>query len=43
MEKAHLLDRGAAGLELEGGGMEMSDAPMTKVRCSAEDFDLGAL
>ena len=30
MEKAHLANRGAAGLELEGGGMEMIDAPMLK-------------
>ena len=30
MEKAHLANRGAAGLELEGGGMEMIDAPMIK-------------
>ncbi|KAI8986106.1 citrate lyase beta subunit [Trametes punicea] len=30
MEKAHLLHKGAAGLELEGGGMEMIDAPMIK-------------
>ena len=30
MEKAHLSHKGAAGLELEGGGMEMIDAPMIK-------------
>ncbi|RPD77769.1 citrate lyase beta subunit [Lentinus tigrinus ALCF2SS1-7] len=30
MEQAHLSNRGAAGLELEGGGMEMIDAPMIK-------------
>ncbi|KAH9854738.1 citrate lyase beta subunit [Lenzites betulinus] len=30
MDKAHLANRGAAGLELEGGGMEMIDAPMIK-------------
>ncbi|KAI0372224.1 citrate lyase beta subunit [Pilatotrama ljubarskyi] len=30
MEKAHLANKGAAGLELEGGGMEMIDAPMIK-------------
>ncbi len=30
MKKAHLSNRGAAGLELEGGGMEMIDAPMIK-------------
>lgn len=30
MEKAHLANRGATGLELEGGGMEMIDAPMIK-------------
>ena len=41
MEKAHLLNRGAAGLELEDGGMEMIDAPMIKqVRCSSMDFSL---
>ena len=33
MEKAHLLNRGAVGLELEGGGMEMIDAPMIKQVC----------
>ena len=33
MEKAHQLNRGAAGLELEGGGMEMIDAPMIKQVC----------
>ncbi|KAI0766424.1 Pyruvate/Phosphoenolpyruvate kinase-like domain-containing protein [Trametes elegans] len=30
MEKAHQLHKGAAGLELEGGGLEMIDAPMIK-------------
>jgi len=30
MEKAHTLQRGAIGLELEGGGKEMIDAPMVK-------------
>ncbi|KAI0632174.1 citrate lyase beta subunit [Trametes polyzona] len=30
MEKAHLSNKGAAGLALEGGGMEMIDAPMIK-------------
>lgn len=30
MEKAHLEQRGAVGLELEGGGREMIDAPMIK-------------
>ncbi|KAI9067859.1 citrate lyase beta subunit [Trametes sanguinea] len=30
MEKAHLSQKGAAGLELEDGGMEMIDAPMIK-------------
>ncbi|OSD07167.1 citrate lyase beta subunit [Trametes coccinea BRFM310] len=30
MEKAHLSQKGAAGLEIEGGGMEMIDAPMIK-------------
>ena len=33
MEKAHSANRGAAGLELEGGGMEMIDAPMIKQVC----------
>lgn len=30
MEKAHKSNKGAAGLTLEGGGMEMIDAPMIK-------------
>ncbi|OJT11533.1 Citrate lyase subunit beta-like protein, mitochondrial [Trametes pubescens] len=30
MEKAHQTNKGAAGLTLEGGGMEMIDAPMIK-------------
>lgn len=30
MKKAHASNRGAAGLELEGGGKEMIDAPMIK-------------
>ncbi|KAI0335847.1 citrate lyase beta subunit [Cubamyces sp. BRFM 1775] len=30
MEKAHISHKGAAGLELEDGGMEMIDAPMIK-------------
>ncbi|KAI0648001.1 Pyruvate/Phosphoenolpyruvate kinase-like domain-containing protein [Trametes meyenii] len=30
MERAHLSRKGAAGLALEGGGMEMIDAPMIK-------------
>ncbi|KAI0754918.1 Pyruvate/Phosphoenolpyruvate kinase-like domain-containing protein [Daedaleopsis nitida] len=30
MEKAHFSHKGAAGLQLEGGGMEMIDAPMIK-------------
>ncbi|CDO70149.1 hypothetical protein BN946_scf184315.g3 [Trametes cinnabarina] len=34
MEKAHLSQKGAAGLELEGGGMEMIDAPMIKQVCA---------
>lgn len=30
MEQAHKSNKGAAGLMLEGGGMEMIDAPMIK-------------
>lgn len=30
MELAHASQKGAFGLELEGGGMEMIDAPMLK-------------
>ncbi|KAH9933126.1 citrate lyase beta subunit, partial [Epithele typhae] len=37
MGKSHLLNRGAAGLELEGGGMEMIDAPMIKQACGSAE------
>lgn len=30
MRRAHASNSGAFGLELEGGGMEMVDAPMVK-------------
>lgn len=30
MEKAYALEKGAFGLDLEGGGKEMIDAPMLK-------------
>jgi len=30
MEKSHALEKGAFGLDLEGGGKEMIDAPMLK-------------
>lgn len=33
MEKAHALEKGAFGLDLEGGGKEMIDAPMLKQVC----------
>lgn len=33
MQQAHVSQQGAIGLELEGGGKEMIDAPMIKQVC----------
>lgn len=33
MNKAHTSEKGAFGLEMDGGGKEMIDAPMLKQVC----------